>query len=450
MMKRIVALALLLSGPVIAQVRPIPSRTPGSPSSSVLTPSVPARPSEPPRKALPAGPIQIAKLPRIALIGAPPAVGRETTLRFLVSNLGDARAVHLFAFQPGCDFEQKGGISGLPLRLDIRTLGLGSTRAYSSSWDRRFGDSRPIELPGIPVANGAAEVMLIGVTGASGGRFTPDEEVSGPSFASLMERDALARYQRTITSDTQCEPKAYVMVQGADSQWRLLNRDGSFNDTFRTDGTAAMIIGQPFTPRPRRKVAISATGSLKSLLAPAIRANAPGSVCEGTSSALGGQDHAVGVIDKEGDIAFRIRSGPNGTRCIVAFPDAALPAGVTALNARFSVARTGDKCRLGNGGVPLDPGILAGLIPGASFALERSSQMLMRPQTIVEGAVNPGSTGWLNPFAMPSEPARFNWSARIAPMLTGLFCEATATNDHGIELRLDSIEFLVPEGVAFP
>jgi hypothetical protein len=171
---------------------------------------------------------------------------------------------------------------------------------------------------------------------------------------------------------------------------------------------------------------------------------AAGSVCSGISSAFGQPNQLVGVREKDGDLTFSIRSGPAGTKCLVVLNQAALPDGVTVVSANFSVEKDGSRCRLGNVNLPQE--MLAYF--GASFSLERVTAVVRAPELIKAGVVTPGATGWLNPFAFPGVGVnRLDWQSHFAPMGVVLSCEVTAVNDHGLTLRFDSVEFLVPDGV---
>ncbi|WP_295530040.1 hypothetical protein [Novosphingobium sp. Chol11] len=444
--------------PAMAQVRPIPDAPITRPPGSVLQPAAPTGPTLPPRSGLPKGPIQMPVRPQIALISEPPITGKVGVMRFRISNLGPASAVHLFAFRPGCTWEQTPGVWGLPLRIDQLANRFSSqTGNYTTSFDprateipRRMNDTRGPLGDGIAVTNGTAEFQIQGVAGIVGGSLKLSDEVSRPDQQALFERDALAGYQRSIGNGTNCQPTAMLMVRDADSVWRAVNPDGTRNETFRSDGSARAVTGLLYTPRNRRTVTFGSTSALRDKLG-AFMVGALQSTCNGVSSALGSPSYPVGISVRDGDLVFKIRSGPNGTRCLVRMQLTDLPTGATAF-ARFSTTKDGSKCRIGEG-ILLNE-YLAYLVPPifylGSFNLDRSSQMLMPIVRVDAGRFMISQNGWLNPYQMPSGADNFSWRTSLAPLAGMLFCEPTAVNDHGIELRLDSVDVELPEGVSYP
>lgn len=453
----IVALGLA-AAPALGQVPPIPDRSITPPTGPLNQPKTPTGPTVPPSTVLPKGPFQLAVRPQIALTNPPPVVGRVAALGFQVSNLGAATAVHLFDFRPGCGFEQTPGVSGLPFRIDrdaVERRRRGSS--YTTAFDpravtrpRRMNDVRGPEGNGIAVSNGTAKFTLQGVPGAEGGFLSIPDEVRAPDQQALFEPNALAVYQRSVANGTNCEPSAFLMVRDPANVWRLLNPDGTFNDTFRADASQQAIRGPVYSPRNRRTVTFGSTFALRDKLG-AFMVGPLQSTCKGVSTALGSPEYPVGISESGGDLVFKIRSGPNGTRCLVRMQFTDLPTGATA-SARFSVTRDGTQCRMGDGSLlneQLSAFLTMFMVRGA-FNLDRSSQMLMPAVKADTGTFQISQTGLLNPYALPNGTERFSWRTSGSPIVGLLFCEPTAVNDHGLQLRLDSVDIDLPDGVSYP
>jgi len=377
----------------------------------------------------------------------PPALGRLQTFNFKVSGLKGAKTVHLFQFNPGCDFERQLGVSGLRIRLEtIPSNARRYTTDSSPEVTRRANFRDPVGDGLVLDANGEATFLVTGVLGVGPGRELVAQNTS-PDATTLQSPGALDRFARGIvTEPTSCTPSAAFVFLGGDRRWYTLD----FDDKLRDVNEEPLVDlferkGRPYMARPRRVVSVVETKRLKDLLAPAMPALAAGSICKGVSTAIGQPAHAVGMGEKDGDLTFTIRSGPAGTRCGIVFNQAPLPAGVTVTSARFSVERVGSRCQLGRGSVPQD---LVGFFGGVGFNLSRVSGVVRQPAAIVAGTLTPAATGWLNPFEFPDPGrTRLQWQAHFAPMGGVLSCDATAFNDHAVTLRFDSAEFLVPDGV---
>jgi hypothetical protein len=399
--------------------------------------------------------------PQIALISPPPAAGRETTLRFRISALGTATAVKLHAFRPGCKFEQTPGVSGSPFRLDRQTnllLQTGSnytmqpplSSGQMQGLSQGFGSSAP-EGPSFPVVGGAAEFSITGVPGVDGGALSSADEKAGPDLAALARASALAGYQRTISADGGCEPRAVILVRDTDAKWHVLKPDGSYDETSLGGVSAQPVRGPIYALRGRRTLTFGNTAALRTKLDPLMRGPAM-STCSGTSSALLNPDYPVGIRESGGDLVFRVRSGPNGTSCTINMRLAGLPAGANAA-ARFSVSQDGTKCRASSGSTmnELMIRVMIRLLINSAFGeSDPLPQMIMPPAVPAPGTFRIAEAGWLDPFAVPGSGTRFGWRTTATPIVGELSCSATLVNDHGVELRLDSVDVDLPDGTSYP
>lgn len=390
--------------------------------------------------------------PKIELTNAtPPAVGRLVSLSFKISGLKGARAVHLYRFTPGCNVERQLGISGLPIRLDTTPFAGGTSYTTDNPQNpmeqTNFRD--PITTGLLLDANGEARLAFQGVIGVSGGGNRAAQNIA-PDGAALQSRAAMDEFSRSIANQPlSCTPSAAFVFLGADRKWRTLDSENFMHDVTDRAFTALVIVqGQPWIARPRRLQTVISTRQLRDLLAPAMPSLAAGSACSGLSVALGQPNHLVGPREKDGDLTFSIRSGPAGTRCGVLFNQAKLPAGVTVVKAKFTVETVGSRCRVGNTSLPLEVFERLGVFASARPVLGRVTDVVRTPESIQAGDVVPSASGWLDPFRFP-EPGvnRLEWQAHFAPMGATLSCDATAVNDHGVTLRFDSAQFLVPDGV---
>lgn len=404
-------------------------------------------------------PIRTLARPQLTLISPPPPAGRETTLRFRLSALGSATAVKLERFRPGCKFEQKPDLAGSPFRLDRQmNLLLQTGSNYTMLPDLGVVVSQGMivaapEGPSFPVVNGAAEFSITGVPGVDGKAFSTVDEKSGPDQQILSRVNALAGYQRTIVGAADCEPRAVVLVRDADGKWRLLKPDGSRQETSRGGVSAEPLRGTRYAQIARRRVTVTNTKTLRIHLHPLME-GPKGASCLGASMALGSPTYPIGIRDSDdGHLVFRIRSGPQGTQCAVAMRFRDLPVGVTA-TARFSIRRDGTKCSVGEGTM-LDAAFVIRLMllvmgRSSSSSPEPTPQMLMPKILADAGTFQVSQIGWLDPFSKPDGSEIFRWQSNGAPILGLLNCSSTLLNDHGIELRLDSADFDVPDGVSYP
>ena len=447
---KVAATALVVAGSVGAQ----PQVAKGTPAVGVAVLATQQSTSQLPSLQLQVVPRQIPVLirntfaPTMALMNPEDAaVGQLVTLSFKISGLKGARAVHLYRFTPGCLAERQLAIQGLPIRLDVPDVRY-TTDALETPTQRT--NFRAPASPGLVVdQNGEARLDFRGVIGVPGGgsaRF----QAALPDNASLQSREAMDEFARTILDDQRsCTPSAAFVFMAADGKWYTLDRDNNLLDV--TDPALTALVTRPgstWLPRPRRLKSVINTRHLRDLLSPFMSSFEGGSTCRGISVAFGQPNFLVGVREKDGDLTFAIRSGPAGTKCAVVFNRADLPPGVTVVSARFSVEKDGSKCRLGNTRLPQDSFVLLAPAFLSPHSLDRVSAVVRQPELITAGVVSPGANGWLNPFKFPQiEVDGIRWQAHFAPMGVTLSCDVTAVNDHGITLRFDSADFLVPDGV---
>lgn len=179
---------------------------------------------------------------------------------------------------------------------------------------------------------------------------------------------------------------------------------------------------------------------------------APGSVCQGTSSALGGADHRVGKQEIDGDLAFVIRSGPAGTRCTWTTRPGPPPHligrtdGVRLAAIEVEVDGTA-QCTVKDGAVA--PGFNLGRLDfmrGITVDDDAGSQTVSGGgkeglgDLAVDGITDvwgPGKSG--GQFFVEDPPLTFT-----------LDCNATATNDHFVRVRVKRAIWRHPAGVRAP
>lgn len=379
--------------------------------------------------------------PQIQIVGDYDAY-RLQVLKLKVTGLPGAVAVQLYEIRTGCPFEQQPGVSGLLNRTLDNT--------YSTDPDSH---PRPLSPSGKGIdvgADGTVTINLQGVVPAQGGGILP--EARALTDAELQATGFLATTIRTGAPVSSCTPSAIIVFRMDDGVWRVKGRDGVLHAVGDAGLQAATTVGRPWAPMERRHVVVEDTATLRTLLKPGMSPGSTGAVCSGLSEALGQPSYAVGVREIGGDIVFRARSGPAGTRCYIGMPSIALPEGV-AVKARFSVTKVGDKCKVENGILPLE--YLMWLFPTPPrFALSRVQAVLAPPVTVDSdgGAFDISATSWLDPWTFPDQGvnSRPTWQAHTAPVGAVLLCQPTAVNDHAVELRLDRIEFDVPNGVQTP
>ena len=436
MMLALLALASGFSAPAMAQVRPIPApKPPLAPAPSPSPVPKPTAPRLPPQTGAPRT-ITINPRPQITIAPNPVPDHRIAGLTVSLTGLGDAQAVHLFGFEPGCDFAQT-PVSNNPMRRDITDssrAGARSTVSYTT--DASAGRISAIQLPGLPVVNGSAKLSIFGRVGGSI-RLSPREETTGipdeapPTIARYTTNSLATGSPRT------CEPRAVLMVQGADGIWRNLRPDGSL--ALAQEVGAEVVKGVPWRTIGGARVTHTRTTNSRDALNPRFSFVRPGSVCSGVSRTPAGE-FPVGILEVEGDLVFRIRSGPVGTHCRLELPGRSLEDG-TRLTLRFSASKVGDKCRIG---APAGFGL-----PGG-FVLDRADQFVLGPRRLTEtGAVMLSWAGWIDPF-VNGGGGRLQHRTVMQEAHIDLYCEPTALNDHGIEIRFDEIEYMLPNGGRVP
>jgi hypothetical protein len=280
-----------------------------------------------------------------------------------------------------------------------------------------------------------------GRLGAKLSRYIP-ERGAYPIAADGIVR--VAEYQvggdAASTTSRTCQASGEINVRGADGKWRSLKKDGTVTDNF---DIPEKITGTNWRPLAARRVVFNQTAALKNLLKPTFDSMFTLFACEGVSESVGQPTYRVGMMETGGDFVFRIRSGPLGTKCHLKIAPSVIPDGVTG-RATWSVAKVGDKCKLG------EPAPLISL-PSGGFVLNRSDGVKVAPTDILKaGTVDLTYRGWLYPYELASTNMPFAWHNGIRHVTATLNCDMTIFNDHGIELRLDSVEFTVPHGVSFP
>lgn len=427
-------LVLALAGsPALAQVKPIPNPKPA------LKPAPTPKPPQQPKLPTPSQPVTIKPRPILAIVATPASAHRVATLTVQLNGLGDARAVHLYGFDPGCDVGQL-AVSGLTLRRDVadaaRMSSSGQGRVSYSS-DEFPGRQVAPHRPGLAVTNGSATITMLARIGG-GIPLSPREEVTGQVDDSLPQVNDYASRGLAAVGQQTCTPRAVLIVQGADGVWRNLRADGSL--TSLTQDTTRAVTGLAWRVQGGQMIRHTSSTAARDILKPSMKVVRPGSACNGVSTAPGSQ-HPVGVLEDGGDLVFRIRSGPIGTHCRLLIPTRPLNDG-TRVTVSFSVRTTGSKCRVGAPAAPISA-------PGG-FALNRSEGTRLAPIRPTEGGrIGLSWSGWINPNGHTSAD-RISPRTVLSAMEMDLFCEITAINDHAIEVRLDEVEYILPDGAPMP
>lgn len=428
-------LAMVLAGPAWAQVKPIPNPKP----TAIPAPAPVAKPAQPqvPKDPRPPRVVTVNPRPLITITPNPARDHQTVSLTVAIGGLGDAQAVHLFGFEPGCDFGQT-PVSNAPMRRDLTD----STRSRSGAGvsyttDVSAGRTGNIQLPGIKVTDGLARITITGRIGGAM-RFSPSEERSGQSDEGLLD---LARYTTNSTSDGRprtCQPRAVLMVQGRDGVWRNLRRNGSL--ALVQESGAEAIDGMPWRTIGGRRVTHTNSVNSRNILNPTFRVVRPGSSCSGVSRSPGSV-HPVGMLEDNHDLVFRIRSGPIGTHCRLSIPTRGLGDGMR-VTYRFKVSTVGNKCRIGAPAAGIG-------VPGG-FILERADRALLGTRRLESAGVHMMSwSGWINPNGHISGD-RLSHRTVLQAAEMDLFCDVTAVNDHAIEVRLEEVEYFLPDGVPMP
>lgn len=449
---RTAALCLLaLAAPLAtatAQVPDIPEPRPDLKPAPTFTPM--GDPRRPPTQ-----PIKLARPtlpPAIVVLPNPAVDGKAVYLTIKLVNLGEGvTQAHVYKFTPGCDVSQRLGLTDPKLLRSTFYESAGrsggefrynSDVVFNTPGAAHPASTRPYPgRPALAVTDGVATFQMDGRLGAKLQRYIPER---GPSPVAESGIVRVVDYQvsgdAASTTARSCQASGHINVRGADGKWRSLKKDGSVTENFDLPET---ITGSVWRTLPARRVTINETATLKDLLKPSFGASLRFFACEGVSESVGQPTYRVGMMEIGGDIAFRIRSGPLGTKCHLKIAASDIPDGVTG-RATWSTTKAGDKCKLGEPGAPVP-------VPSGGFNLNRSEGIKVAPTDILApGTINLTYQGWLYPYDLASTYSQFAWHNGIRHITATLNCDMTIFNDHGIELRLDSVEFTVPDGVRFP
>jgi hypothetical protein len=161
--------------------------------------------------------------------------------------------------------------------------------------------------------------------------------------------------------------------------------------------------------------------------------------CSGTSVGPT-ENYSVGVQDHEGDLSFRIRSGPAGTECrFLDLREQALklPNGFELVSSNWTKEYT-SKCGLGQNNVEEDFDFSRNgftVAPTALATVAGLAPTLYDPD-------NSGVT--LRTDASPA------YRTVLRPILVWLWCDKTAINDHQVRMTLTEATFTGPPGADFP
>ena len=226
-----------------------------------------------------------------------------------------------------------------------------------------------------------------------------------------------------------------------------------------------------------KRVVVNDTARLSKLLAFETRSRVLGSVCSGTSTGAGQPAREVGQYVEQGDIAFKIRSGPLGTSCdfVTSAVNPGLSNSIIPVRVTFSTKLDGNKCSSSK--FTADDAGQASTFGGNRDAVILNRQLNLTQGNPSSGVVNiPRGTGDFNgmlPAILMEGSKSVSWVAAIdqrniskpvsasatrdprgglywQPLAAYLTCEGTAVNDHGVSLRIDSMEFVVPKDSSFP
>lgn len=276
-------------------------------------------------------------------------------LEIEVSGLGDAKAAHLLHFDIDCGFAQRLMDFGNRRLTLIKKPGM--VPAFSSdstiSYQLRQNQAldiwgfalRSFDAVGVPVGpGGVAKFELYGYVGtydktiSSAPRFD-ENAVMAANRAGENPGEGYKPYLYLPETNTirgkffseGCVASSLIMVQGADSVWRMADRSGSWKPVAEVS-EPKVYTARLFVPRYRR-ITIENTWALRDLLDPQIKPAPmmPLQSCTGQSIGPAGT-FPVGLQERNGDIAIAVRSGPLGTKCLFQTKAALLPPGVRIVN----------------------------------------------------------------------------------------------------------------------
>jgi hypothetical protein len=480
-------LAFAVCAPLYGQVKPLPR----NPLESPPAPAQPGTPREPggtmtprdnPAPNLPGPPTRLERgpqpnahalrgvsLPVIEMVNShePRIPGEVTSLNIRVSNLGNARAMHLLVLDLGCSIDVHPGSRGHQLfmhGLSFRPIDnrprLTSDRGSPVRGQYEYSGSQQLsitlrDLEGVPVArDGSVTFRLSGVVGVT--PFFAQDIVEFPGLyngaysgpAGFGHQIYLRQIQPVGAADSTCTPSAVVAMKDPAGRWFTyddqggrLELPGVFQRQTLDSRMPLVIKGRPWFMAAVRRVTIENTWQLGELLAPRITSLGTGSTCARQSVTPFGS-FPVGLVERDRDLAFVIRSGPAGTRCQFDLPPRLLPQGVVLESTEFTVTHVGDQCRIEDE---------AAILYSRGALHDPSDPVTELPRIISGQGKFGGSTlSWLNPFAKPEAGAAYRWGRWASPLVTVLDCRPTLVNDHEVAVSMRRATFLVAEGVRFP
>jgi hypothetical protein len=291
-----------------------------------------------------------------------------------------------------------------------------------------------------------------------------------------------------------CVASSLIMVQGADSVWRMADRSGSWKPVAEVS-EPKVYTARFFVPRYRR-ITIENTWALRDPLDPQIKPAPmmPLQSCTGQSIGPAGT-FPVGLQERNGGIAIAVRSGPLGTKCMFQTKAALLPPGVRIVNVTWAVRDTGGSCRNRGTFDAQDMAeltaffayhmtaiaahgfyaLMIGDVPSSAYVFAtRDADDDIKKQTfpavfidpLVSGTyttLNMSTHGFVNPFLLPApmptmryeDRTQSDFPGRMAhdvfwPMGSMLKCLPSLANDHEMSIVLERVVADIPEGVRFP
>jgi hypothetical protein len=197
---------------------------------------------------------------------------------------------------------------------------------------------------------------------------------------------------------------------------------------------------QPTTLQARKHYTIDKTDSLRTKWGlfdpPDIRQRPDMGTCSGTS--VGPSNYSVGLQPTDGDLSFRIRSGPLGTNCeysdIRTSKDPiVLPAGVLLVDSSWA-STSGTSCRA-----------VTGSESGFTFdraAWTTAPDDLDTLMGLDKTLVHAGSGAVIHDSSVRS------FRSVLRSVLVHLKCDATAVNDQEARMTLQSVTLSAPDGWA--
>lgn len=401
-------------------------------------------------------------------------------LRVVIGGVPNARAYHLFSFDPGCQIDAEPGVSGYNLFVQgagryktDKTGRITDTASAFGPYSITIGDQN-----GLPVRpDGTASAFVLGVYGVTP-RFSG--ETRSPTSASLMTTsgengDGYNYWMRTPVTITEtnsaCRPSGIVTWKEADNIWRVLDASGRPIPLSELD-VPTRTQGAPWFLATHRQMVIENTARLKDVgLTAKMFGASLGAVCDGKSWGPAGE-HPVGSLELGGDIIFRLRSGPVGNRCGFMTTGGYLNNGARLISIEYVLERNSDKCGLNqNATLPQDvlntffqvsssfvtvawaaiSAIVTGEIPSVGMSLDRVTRQIKKPLLINRTGVkaSPSIHGWLDPYMYPGdygETARTAWMNRIQSTVGVMECGMAGSNDNVATLRLQRAVVEVPVG----